>query len=185
MNKINSLILEAAIREELFTINAFEKLEISLQEEFLKVEELISKATTQKEMQLILEKKFFKTAKEITIPIVDKNGKIKNWNFANKVASEFQNNIKQLALDTTLANMEEYDLDIVEFSTHDNARESCSLDQGKLYSLSNWSGSVLDYDGSTRRVYPISESTYGEVAGIMGVNCRHQMYPYTYDKIVS
>lgn len=180
MKKVDIILQEAINSMEQFNANAFEKLDLALQNELLEMIENTSKLTNE-EAQILMNKEFFKNTSNITIQFPNKNGKIINYNFNKLMASEFQNATKQLALDTTLANMEEYDLDLVEFSTHDNARPSCAKSQGKVYSMSNWSGRVLDYDGSTKKVYPINESTYGEVAGIMGINCRHQMYPYTYD----
>lgn len=43
----------------------------------------------------------------------------------------------------------------------------------KILSTSNRSGYVTDLDGNQLRVYALSETTYGEPAGLWGINCGH------------
>lgn len=88
---------------------------------------------------------------------------------------------------TTLANtsraavteeMERYGCDLFCVSCHDGARPLCYPWQGKVISESNWSGEVEDLDGNKVRVYPLSETSYGEAAGLFGINCGHYKIPF-------
>lgn len=47
-----------------------------------------------------------------------------------------------------------------------------------MISRSDWTGEVEDIDGNRIHVYAQSETSYGEAAGLFGVNCKH--YPMTF-----
>ena len=88
---------------------------------------------------------------------------------------------------TTLANtgraavwedMERYGDDLYSVSWHDGARPLCYPWQGKVISRSGWSGEVEDLDGNKVRVYAESETSYGEPAGLFGINCGHYAIPF-------
>ena len=88
---------------------------------------------------------------------------------------------------TTLANtsraavteqMHEYGCDLFSVSWHDGARPLCYPWQGKVISESNWTGEVEDLDGNKVHVYALSETSYGEAAGLFGINCGHYKIPF-------
>ena len=68
--------------------------------------------------------------------------------------------------------------DYIEVSSHIGARPLCSQDQGKIFSLSGNTTPIED--GSGKTIYPRawSSSTYGEPAGIFGINCGHSRYAF-------
>ena len=68
--------------------------------------------------------------------------------------------------------------DFIEISSHIGARPLCSRDQGQIFSLSGYSGYIEDLDGVKIKVRPWSSSTYGEPAGILGINCGHSRYMF-------
>ena len=72
----------------------------------------------------------------------------------------------------------DYGADLYQVSSHNGARPLCYPWQGKVISRSEWSGEVTDLYGEMVRVYAQSETSYGEPAGLFGVNCRH--YPMTF-----
>ena len=47
-----------------------------------------------------------------------------------------------------------------------------------MISRSGWSGEVEDLDGNRVRVYAQSETSYGEPAGLFGINCGHYAIPF-------
>ena len=71
-----------------------------------------------------------------------------------------------------------YGADLYQVSSHNGARPLCYPWQGKVISRSGWSGEVQDLYGETVHVYAQNETSYGEAAGLFGVNCRH--YPMTF-----
>ena len=68
--------------------------------------------------------------------------------------------------------------DYIEVSSHLGARPLCSQDQGQIFSLSGNTNSIEDLDGSRVKVRAWSSSTYGEPAGIFGINCGHSRYMF-------
>lgn len=73
---------------------------------------------------------------------------------------------------------DQYGVDLYQVSSHNGARPLCYPWQGKVISRSGWTGEVEDLDGNKVHVYAQTETTYGEAAGLFGVNCKH--YPMTF-----
>ena len=73
---------------------------------------------------------------------------------------------------------EQYGNDLYQVSSHAGARPMCYPWQAKVISRSDWTGEVEDLDGNKVHVYAQSETTYGEPAGLFGINCKH--YPMTF-----
>lgn len=65
--------------------------------------------------------------------------------------------------------MDEYGLDLIQISSHADARPGCAPYQGNVYSL----------NGKTPGYPLLSETSYGEPDGIFGINCRHTSTVYT------
>lgn len=65
--------------------------------------------------------------------------------------------------------MDEYGLDLIQISSHADARPGCAPYQGNVYSL----------NGKTQGYPLLSETSYGEPDGIFGINCRHTSTVYT------
>lgn len=74
----------------------------------------------------------------------------------------------QAATATQLARMDELGEDLVEVSSHIGARPKCAPYQGRIYSLS----------GTSTQYPPFSSTSYGDPGGLLGINCRHVLYPY-------
>lgn len=70
------------------------------------------------------------------------------------------------------ARMDEYDIDLVEVSSHMGARPRCAPFQGKVYSRS----------GKSKLYPPLSSTSIGEPSGLFGINCGHVKYPYVHGK---
>lgn len=76
--------------------------------------------------------------------------------------------IRNVTTDVQFKRMDQYGTDLVEVSSHLGARPLCEPYQGNVYSR----------DG-TDNVFPaFSTTSYGESAGLLGVNCKHQIYPF-------
>lgn len=76
------------------------------------------------------------------------------------------------------SHMEEEGTELLLVSAHKGARPLCSLDQGQVFSLKGFEGTVKDGEGNNVRVRSWASSTYGEPAGILGINCRHHIVPF-------
>ena len=71
-----------------------------------------------------------------------------------------------------------YGNDLYQVSSHNGARPLCYPWQGKVISKADMERDVVDMYGDTIHVYPQSATSYGEAAGLFGVNCKH--YPMTF-----
>lgn len=72
---------------------------------------------------------------------------------------------------------QEYGTDVFQVSSHAGARPLCYPYQGKFYSWSGRSGEITLGDGKKYPFEPISVTSYGEAAGLFGINCGHVPYP--------
>lgn len=77
--------------------------------------------------------------------------------------------ISQASAEIQMARMDEFGVDLVLVSSHLGARPEHAVWQGKVYSRSGKSKKYPDFVKSTR---------YGEVDGLHGANCRHNIGPY-------
>jgi hypothetical protein len=85
--------------------------------------------------------------------------------YLNMVMRSTVNNI---ANDMQDARMNDFGVDLLEVSSHMGARPGCAPFQGRIYSRSG-----------THPKYPAFATTsYGNPAGLFGVNCRHVKYPF-------
>lgn len=67
----------------------------------------------------------------------------------------------------------DYGDDLYYVSTHDGARPLCYPWQAKVISRAGPHRWVTDGDGKPVQVWAQSETSYGEPAGLFGINCRH------------
>lgn len=67
--------------------------------------------------------------------------------------------------------------DIFQVSTHGGARPLCYPYQGKFYTWSNGGGTFKDGAGHEHKYEPITATSYGEPAGLFGINCGHHPIP--------
>ena len=101
------------------------------------------------------------------IPVlIDKAGK--RWGaegYFNMLVRTMTNNI---ANDMQDKRMDEFEVDLVEISSHFDARPKCAPYQGRIFSR---------VPGNPDYPY-LGNTSYGEPDGLFGINCRHIKYPY-------
>lgn len=68
--------------------------------------------------------------------------------------------------------------DLYLVSYHNGARPGCYDWQNKVISSLDVSREVVDLDGNKIHVYAQSETTYGQPAGLFGINCKHYPNPF-------
>lgn len=99
--------------------------------------------------------------------LTDSSGR--QWTTEAYAQTVIRSNMTQAATETQLTRMEELGENLVEISSHLGARPLCEPYQGKIFWLNT---PVKGYDS----LY--NDTSYGDPAGLFGVNCRHVMYPY-------
>jgi hypothetical protein len=68
--------------------------------------------------------------------------------------------------------------DLYQVSYHNGARPLCYPWQSKIISSTDNARVVADLDGNEVQVYAQSETSYGEPAGLFGINCKHYPTPF-------
>ena len=101
-----------------------------------------------------------------------------HWSPEAYVTMDIRTTLANTARSAVTEEMERYGCDLFTVSYHDGARPLCYPWQGKVISESNWSGEVEDLDGNKVHVYALSETSYGEPAGLFGINCGHFKIPF-------
>lgn len=100
------------------------------------------------------------------------------WSPEAYVAMDVRTTMFNTARAATWEREEQYGVDTYQVSSHNGARPLCYPWQGKVISRSDWVRDITDLDGNTVHVYAQSETSYGEPAGLFGINCGH--YPMTF-----
>jgi len=98
--------------------------------------------------------------------IVDNAGR--QWTteaYANMV---IRTNTRKVTTEVQMERAQEFGADLIEVSAHAGARPLCEPYQGKIFSLS----------GKSEKYPAFSSTSYGEPAGLFGINCGHVQYPF-------
>lgn len=101
------------------------------------------------------------------IPVfTDKLGR--KWTPEGYVSTVVRTANSNLATQIQLDIGDHYGADLVEVSSHAGARPLCAPYQGRIYSRS----------GNDKKYPALDSTSYGQAAGLRGVNCAHVLYPY-------
>ncbi|OEH53130.1 minor capsid protein [Oceanobacillus sp. E9] len=98
--------------------------------------------------------------------LVDKKGR--EWSTEAYVSMVMRSTSNNVANDMQDTRMDEYDVDLVEVSSHDGARPLCAPYQGRIFSRS----------GNHPKYPALGDTSMGHPAGLFGVHCGHVKYPY-------
>ncbi len=98
-----------------------------------------------------------------------------HWSPEAYVAMDVKTTLFNTSREAVFERNEEYGNDLYQVSSHNGARPLCYPWQGKVISRADAARDVEDFEGNKVHVYAQSETSYGEAAGLFGVNCGH--YP--------
>ena len=101
-----------------------------------------------------------------------------HWSPEAYVTMDVRTTLANTGREAVFEQMENYGDDLYCVSWHDGARPLCYPWQGKVISRTDNSRDVVDLDGNTVHVYAQSETSYGETAGLFGINCGHYPIPF-------
>ena len=104
---------------------------------------------------------------------IDRAGR--SWSPEAYVNMVTRTTVHNTAIQATKARMEDFGTQVFQVSSHAGARPLCYPYQGKFYSWDNSAGEIELGDGRHVRYEPLSSTSYGEPAGLFGINCGH--YP--------
>ena len=108
--------------------------------------------------------------------LVDHGGH--HWAPETYVAMDIRTTMFNVAREAIWERAETFGSDLYQVSSHNGARPLCYPWQGKVISRSDMVREVEDRDGNKIHVHAQSETSYGQPAGLFGINCKH--YPMTF-----
>lgn len=103
---------------------------------------------------------------------IDKAGR--RWNADAYVNMNIRTTCGNVAMQAAFARNADYGNDLIWWPILANARPGCYPWQGKVCSTSNRSGFTTDLNDNKITIYPLNQTTFGEPAGIGGINCHHK-----------
>ena len=98
----------------------------------------------------------------------------RKWSPEGYVNMEIRTTVHNAAIEAQKTRAGEYGIDTFQISTHAGARPRCAPYQGWICSWSGGGFEIEDLHGNTYPVHDINETSYGEAAGIFGINCGHR-----------
>ena len=101
-----------------------------------------------------------------------------HWSPEAYVTMDIRTTMANTAREAVFERNEQYGNDLYQVSWHDGARPLCYPWQGKVISRDDISREVEDDEGNTVHVYAQSDTSYGEPAGLFGINCGHYPIPF-------
>lgn len=107
---------------------------------------------------------------------IDRGGH--HWTPEAYVNMDIRTTVHNVAIEAQKARSADYGVDTFQISVKAAARPLCYPYQGWVCSWTNYSRMVEDLNGDPVLVHAISETSYGEPAGIFGINCGH--FPNTF-----
>lgn len=106
----------------------------------------------------------------------DRKGR--EWTAQSYVAMDIRTTTAQAAREAVMRRNEDYGNNLIMVSSHAGARPGCEPHQGAIYSTDGSSGTVEDLNGKKLHYKPLSSTSYGEAAGLFGINCGHFSAPF-------
>ena len=106
---------------------------------------------------------------------IDRAGR--SWSPEAYVNMVTRTTVHNTAIQATKARMEDFGTQVFQVSSHAGARPLCYPYQGKFYSWDNSSGEIELGNGKYVHYEPLSATSYGEAAGVFGINCQHYPIP--------
>lgn len=97
------------------------------------------------------------------------------WSAEAYVAMDIRTTVANTARSAVWETNENFGNDLYSVSYHNGARPLCYPWQNKVISATDQARTVTDLDGNEITVYAQSDTTYGQAAGLFGINCKH--YP--------
>ena len=106
---------------------------------------------------------------------VDRAGR--HWSPEAYMNMDIRTTVHNAAIQSIRARQEDYGSNIFQVSTHPGARPLCYPYQGKFYTWGAESGTFTDGAGKKHTYKPIGSTSYGQAAGLFGINCGHYPMP--------
>jgi hypothetical protein len=100
------------------------------------------------------------------------------WSAEAYAAMDIRTTVANTARAAVWETNQNFGNDLYLVSYHNGARPLCYPWQNKVISSLDRSGVTYDLDGNEIQIYPQSSTSYGEPAGLFGINCKHYPTPF-------
>lgn len=100
------------------------------------------------------------------------------WSAEAYTAMDIRTTVANTARAAVWETNQDFGNDLYIVSYHDGARPLCYEWQNKVISSTNNARTVQDLDGNEIEVIAQSDTSYGEAAGLFGINCKHYPSPF-------
>jgi hypothetical protein len=107
---------------------------------------------------------------------IDRGGH--HWSPEAYMNMDIRTTVHNAAVQAVKARAQEFGVQTFQISSHSGARPLCAPYQGKFYSWDGSAGTVYDIDGNGYPYESIYSTSYGEPAGIFGINCGHDQITF-------
>lgn len=101
-----------------------------------------------------------------------------HWSAEAYVAMDIRTTVYNTGRAAVWETNQDFGNDLYIVSYHDGARPLCYPWQNKVISSTNNARIVKDLDGNEIQVIAQSDTSYGEPAGLFGINCKHYPSPF-------
>ena len=102
----------------------------------------------------------------------------RHWSAEAYVAMDVRTTVFNTGRAAVWETNQDFGNDLYLVSYHNGARPLCYPWQNKVISSTNSARTVQDLDGNTIEVIAQSDTSYGEAAGLFGINCKHYPTPF-------
>ena len=102
----------------------------------------------------------------------------RQWSAQAYVSMDVRTTTANAAREASMQRGRDFGCKLIEVSSHIGARPLCAPYQGKIFSTDGASGVAHDLNGREIPYSPLSGTSYGEPAGLFGINCGHTPYPF-------
>ena len=180
LNLVNTTMLQSSVdqyqRAIMLTEDEYNRLMAQREatQEFLN-DAAMSTATGVETRRVAVRRAIGRISAEGLTGFVDRAGR--HWTPEAYVNMDVRTTVHNTAIQATRARMGDFGTQVFQVSSHAGARPLCYPYQGKFYSWDNTAGTIELGDGSVVAYEPINSTTYGQAAGLMGVNCGHYPIP--------
>ena len=177
-NLVNTTMLNSSVQAYVQSVNEASTAYKATMEQKQTAQDIINESAASfssgaETREQVMKKTISKMAENGIFAFTDKAGR--RWTPEAYVSMDMRTTCHNTAIKAIQTRQQDYGSDIFMVSTHPGARPLCYPYQGKYFTWGSVGGTFTDGAGNEHRYEPISSTSYGQPAGLFGINCGH--YP--------
>lgn len=173
-NLVNTVMLESSVREYETMVRDVERRYAAAQK--VLNAETGSVVTGAKAANRALRDAVTRMADHGIPGFVDRRGR--EWTPQAYIEMDMRTTAANVAREAAMRRNEDYGNHLIFVSSHPGARPLCEPWQGHVLSTDGTSGTAKDANGVQHDFIPLESTSYGQPAGLFGINCGHMSFPF-------